>query len=122
MPCLRILTNVPKSKIPEDFCNRIVPVLVRTVKKQAEKFSCVICGDCQVTFGGDSSAPGAIATFESIGSVGPEENKVLVKELSAYMQKEIGVAPERFFVSCYDMKGYNIGKGGITLEYLDKRL
>ncbi|XP_053624264.1 macrophage migration inhibitory factor-like isoform X2 [Plodia interpunctella] len=114
MPNLRILTNVPKNQIPEDFCNKIIPVLVRTVRKSAEKFSCVICGDCQVGFGGDNTAPGAVATLESIGHVGPEENKLVVKELSAFMQKEIGVNPDRFFISFYDVHGSNIGRGGIT--------
>ncbi|XP_063373539.1 MIF-like protein mif-2 [Cydia amplana] len=116
MPCLRILTNVPNSKIPKDFVNRIIPVLAKAVRKDVEKFSCVISGDCQVSFAGDSSQPGAVSTLESIGHVAPEDNRVIGRDLSAFVQKELGIHPDRFFISIYDIKGTNIVKGGDTLQ------
>ncbi|XP_059055351.1 macrophage migration inhibitory factor homolog [Achroia grisella] len=116
MPCLKILTNLPKSKIPADFVDKILPLLSRVVKKPVDKFLCIISGDCQVSFGGESTSPGAVATLESIGHLGPIENKVIIKEVSEFIEKELGISPNRFFLSFYDIKGYNIGKGGVTIE------
>ncbi|KAI8422711.1 hypothetical protein MSG28_006476 [Choristoneura fumiferana] len=114
MPCLKILTNLPKSEIPKDFVNKIIPVLVKTVKKDPAVFTVVVSGDCDVSFGGDSDTPGAAATLESIGHVGAEENKIIGKEVSEFVQKELGIHPDRFFMSIYDIKGFNIVKGAIT--------
>ncbi|KAM3955651.1 macrophage migration inhibitory factor [Aphomia sociella] len=116
MPCVKILTNVPKSKIPIDFVDKIIPLLSRVVNKPADKFLCIISGDCTVSFGGESKSPGAVATLESIGNLGPVENKLIVKEVSDFVEKELGVSPNRFFLSFYDLKGYNIGKGGVTID------
>ncbi|XP_048006039.1 macrophage migration inhibitory factor homolog [Leguminivora glycinivorella] len=116
MPCLRILTNIPSSKIPTDFVNKIMPVLAKVVRKDVEKFSCVIVGDCQLSFAGDSSQPGAISTLESIGHVEPEDNRMIGQELSTFVQQELGIHPKRFFISIYDIKGTNIVKGGDTLN------
>lgn len=33
MPCLKILTNLPRSEIPNDFVNKILPLLARVVRK-----------------------------------------------------------------------------------------
>ncbi|XP_073949750.1 macrophage migration inhibitory factor-like isoform X2 [Choristoneura fumiferana] len=77
-------------------------------------FTVVVSGDCDVSFGGDSDTPGAAATLESIGHVGAEENKIIGKEVSEFVQKELGIHPDRFFMSIYDIKGFNIVKGAIT--------
>lgn len=55
----------------------------------------MVSGDCDVSFGGDSNAPGAAATLESIGHVGPEDNKVIGKEVSEFIQRELGIHPDR---------------------------
>lgn len=36
MPCLKILTNLPKSGVPSDFVNNIIPLLSKVVNKPAE--------------------------------------------------------------------------------------
>lgn len=36
MPCLKVLTNISKSKIPKDFFNKIIPVLSEGVRKPPE--------------------------------------------------------------------------------------
>ncbi|KAL0902243.1 hypothetical protein ABMA27_000162 [Loxostege sticticalis] len=120
MPCLTILTNVPRSKIPTDFVNKIMPLLSRVVGKEIDKFTCIISGDCQVSFGGESTKPGAVATLESIGNLNSQQNRVIVKELSDFLDKEINVKPDRFFLSLYDVPSSNIGRFGDTAEALLK--
>ncbi|XP_028170941.1 macrophage migration inhibitory factor-like [Ostrinia furnacalis] len=118
MPCFTILTNVPKSKIPVDFADKIIPVLSRVVGKSADKFTCIISGDCIASFGGDSTSPGAVATLESIGNLNSKQNRVIVKELSDFLAKEINVMPDRFFISLYDIQSHNVGRFGKTAEEL----
>lgn len=36
MPCFKILTNVPKNKIPKEFVNKIIPLLASCVGKEPE--------------------------------------------------------------------------------------
>ncbi|XP_050361390.1 MIF-like protein mif-2 [Nymphalis io] len=118
MPCLKIMTNILKSNIPKDFLVKILPVLAEGVRKSPDKFLCVIEGDCQLTINGNSTLPGVIATLESIGNLGPEDNKRIVKLLTAFMEKELGVPPNRFFLTFYDLTTYNVAKGGVTIETL----
>lgn len=48
-----------------------------------------------MSFGGETSVPSAIATLESIGNLGPQENKEIVRELTKFLEKEIKVKPDR---------------------------
>ncbi|XP_047040649.1 MIF-like protein mif-2 [Helicoverpa zea] len=115
MPCLRILTNIPISQVPKDFVNKILPLLAKVVRKPEDKFLCVVSGDCHISFAGQASTPSAVATLESIGHLGVDENKVITREVTAFIEKELGIPPNHFFLSFYDLKGQNIGKGGVTL-------
>ncbi|XP_035433313.1 MIF-like protein mif-2 [Spodoptera frugiperda] len=114
MPILKIFTNLPKSKIPPDFVNKILPVLSRTVKKPEHLFICMVSSDCYLTFGGNSTAPNAVATLESIGNFGVEENKLIAKEVTEFIEKELGIAKDHFLMSFYDKRGRDIAKGGVT--------
>ncbi|XP_050684273.1 macrophage migration inhibitory factor-like [Leptidea sinapis] len=115
MPCFRLFTNIPKIKIPNDFVEKITPLLADVLRKPEQKFVCLVSGDCILSFGGDASAPGAVASIESIGHLGPNENKIFVTQVTAFVEKELGIKPDRFFISFYDLEGHNIGKGGVTL-------
>nr|AII16889.1 macrophage migration inhibitory factor-like protein [Antheraea yamamai] len=119
MPCLKIVTNLPKTKIPVDFVNKIIPVLSKSVKKAPEKFICIVTPDSPISFGGESTSPGAIATLESIGNLGVNENKVIAKEVSAFVEKELGIHQDRFFLTFYDVVNYNVAKGGLTINLVE---
>ncbi|GBP65374.1 MIF-like protein mif-2 [Eumeta japonica] len=95
MPLLRIFTNVPKNKIPKDFVDKVMPVMVAALGKPVEKMICVISGDTPVSFAGQSQEPAAVADLVSIGSLGPDENQRITRALSQFIQKEIGVPSNR---------------------------
>ncbi|KAJ2954150.1 hypothetical protein O0L34_g2377 [Tuta absoluta] len=118
MPCLNIVTNVQKTKIPKDFVDRIIPVLSKSVGRPEDVFICAITGDAHLHMFGDSKTPGAVASLESIGNLGPEENQLISRQLSDYVKKEIGVEPGRFFLSFYDLKSHEIGIRGTTAACL----
>ncbi|CAH0577731.1 unnamed protein product [Chrysodeixis includens] len=115
MPCLKILTNLPKSKIPGDFVNKIIPLLSKVVRKPEDNFICVISGDCPISLGGESASPAAVATLESIGHVGPQDNQVIAKEVSAFVENELGINKNNFFFTIYDLKPFEVVKGGLTV-------
>lgn len=60
-----------------------------------QKFICIISGDNPVHMFGDSKTPGAVATLESIGHLGPDENKIIIQALSTFIEKELGIVPKR---------------------------
>ncbi|CAH2103276.1 unnamed protein product [Euphydryas editha] len=120
MPCLKILTNVSKPNIPKDFVSKIIPILVEGVKKDPQVFLCAVEGDCQLSIEGNSTLPGVIASLESIGNLGPDENKQIIKLLTPFIEKELGVPPNRFFLTFYDLKSYNVARGGVTIDTLNE--
>ncbi|CAH2228137.1 jg9013, partial [Pararge aegeria aegeria] len=93
MPILKIFTNVPKSQISKDFMGKVIPALVDGVKKEADKFTCIVESDCFLSMDGDPTSPAVSASLESIGHLGPEQNIYITKLLTAVMQKELGVKP-----------------------------
>lgn len=48
-----------------------------------------------MSFGDNSSDPAAVATLESIGHLGPNENKIIAKEVTAFVEKKLGISPNR---------------------------
>ncbi|XP_026317948.1 uncharacterized protein LOC113228781 [Hyposmocoma kahamanoa] len=116
MPCLKIMTNLSKNKIPVDFVEKIIPILAKSVRKPEEKFVCIISGDNPIHMFGDSKSPGAVATLESIGNLGTDENKIIIQALSVFIKKELGIVPERFFLTFYDLEKYNVGVSGTTVD------
>ncbi|CAH4038980.1 unnamed protein product [Pieris brassicae] len=115
MPCLKVLTNLPNSKIPKDFVNKIVPVLSKTVRKPEQNFMVVISGECPLSFGGVSTEYGAVASIESIGNLGPDVNKVITKEVTDFISRELGIKPDNFFLTFYDLAAYNVARNGETI-------
>ncbi|GBP65375.1 Macrophage migration inhibitory factor [Eumeta japonica] len=102
MPLFRVFTNVSKDKIPEDFVDKVIPVLSEAIGKPIEKLICLIVGDTPVSFAGRSQAPAAVADIASIGKLGPDENKRIAKALSEYVERELGVAPDRYAQALID--------------------
>ncbi|KAJ2951909.1 hypothetical protein O0L34_g4162 [Tuta absoluta] len=119
MPALNILTNLPKAKIPKDFVDKIIPTLSKVVNKPEQKFICVVSGDALLHMHGDSSSPGAVARLESIGNLGPEQNQVISRHLADFVEKELGISPNRFFLTFYDLEKYNVSTKGTTVAQLE---
>ncbi|KAI8431241.1 hypothetical protein MSG28_001278 [Choristoneura fumiferana] len=58
-------------------------------------FTVAVSGDCQILVAGETAEPAAVATLEAIGHLGPEDNKVTAREVSQFVQKELGIHPDR---------------------------
>ncbi|XP_049872632.1 MIF-like protein mif-2 [Pectinophora gossypiella] len=120
MPILKIVTNLPKANIPKDFVDKIIPTLAKSVNKPESKFICVITSDANMCMFGNSSTPGVVASLESIGNLGVDKNHLISKELSQFIEKELGVQPNRFLVTFYDLEAHNVGVAGTTVNNIGK--
>lgn len=118
MPCLKILTNLQKDQIPKVFVSKILLVLSKCVNKPVEvnndlspllhqpvisiicicgtqilfqKFIVTVSADCTLSINGNASSPAIVASLESIGNLGPAENKIIAKDITHFIEKELGV-------------------------------
>ncbi|VVD05310.1 unnamed protein product [Leptidea sinapis] len=88
MPHLRIETNVPKNKIPDDFVFKAIPLLAKSLGKPENYCVVSVIPDLPMTFGGTTD-PCAIANIMSIGALGVEQNKKHAKVLFELVEKEL---------------------------------
>lgn len=52
--------------------------------------------DCTVAFGHqETGQASAVASLETIGNLGIEENKIITAEVTEFFRKELGIAPEK---------------------------
>ncbi|KAI5634220.1 macrophage migration inhibitory factor (MIF) domain-containing protein [Phthorimaea operculella] len=115
MPHFRIETNVPKSKVPQDFLTKAVSVLAKTVGKPEQYCVVSIIPDVHMSFGG-STEPCAVANLMSVGRLGVEENKKHAKVLYELVEKELGVSKERMYITFQDELSSNVGFKGTTFH------
>ncbi|CAG9559262.1 unnamed protein product [Danaus chrysippus] len=115
MPHLRIETNVSKSKIPEDFVTKAIPILANSLGKPAQFCVVSIIPDVQMCFGG-SNAPCATASLMSIGALGLNENKKHSKVLFELIEKELGVPKDRMYITYQNEPSSNVGFKGTTFH------
>ncbi|GBP66482.1 Macrophage migration inhibitory factor [Eumeta japonica] len=97
---LRIETNVPKSKVPQDFVDKAIPILAKALGKPAQYCVVSVIPDLPMNFGG-SSEPAAIANLMSIGSLGVEQNKKHAKVLFELVEKELGIPQDRCYCASH---------------------
>ncbi|XP_041986986.1 macrophage migration inhibitory factor-like [Aricia agestis] len=116
MPVLKILTNLTKDKIPNGMLPKLITLLAELVKKDAARITCIISTECSLSMGGNTDEPAIVSTLESIGNLGPDDNKRIIKGLSEFIEKELKVKSDRFLLTFYDLKAYEVGKSGTTAD------
>ncbi|XP_041971649.1 macrophage migration inhibitory factor-like [Aricia agestis] len=117
MPHLRIETNLPRSKIPQNFVTKAVPILAQALGKPEQYCVVSVCPDSLMSFGG-STEPCAIANLMSIGALGVEQNKKHAKVLYDLIEKELGVSKSRMYITFQDEPTANVGYNGTTFHAL----
>lgn len=115
MPHFRIETNVPRSKIPQDFVLKAVPVLAKALGKPEQYCVVSIIPDVPMSFGG-TTEPCAIANLMSIGALGVEQNKKHAKILFELVEQELGVKNDRMYITFQDEPTGNVGFKGTTFH------
>ncbi|KAH9632101.1 hypothetical protein HF086_002608, partial [Spodoptera exigua] len=109
MPILKIFTNLPKSKIPADFVNKILPVLSRTVKKP-EHLPIMSEINLDDSFFSCSSTSGSFISADVNWG-----NKPILDDGGVCLGWfVINLQTVSFLMSFYDKRGRDIAKGGVT--------
>ena len=102
MPCLKISTNVPREKITQELNLHLVDVIATMLNKPKEYCAVHIIPDQLMSFGG-SFEPCAQVLMQSIGRLGPEENKKYSAILSQELEIKLGIPANRAYIFFHDV-------------------
>ncbi|GLV36752.1 hypothetical protein CBL_02413 [Carabus blaptoides fortunei] len=117
MPHLRIETNLPKSKVPADFTQRTCAVVAKALGKPVNYCVVTIVPDTIMSMGGTTD-PCAQTTLMSIGKLGKEQNKSHSEVLFDHINKELGIPPDRMYITYKDAAATDVGFNGTTFHYI----
>lgn len=115
MPLLRIVTNVERKSIPDNFLEEATDMLAQAIGKPREKMRIVVIPDQLIAAGGER-VPCAICDLISIGKLGPVENKTISKAICEFINSKLSIDLGRVSVVFFDKPGFEIGTRGTTLQ------
>ncbi|XP_060873717.1 macrophage migration inhibitory factor homolog [Metopolophium dirhodum] len=98
MPRLSLDTNLPASKIPEDFLGTCTSLLSKNLGKRQSYCVATVNPGVKMTLGG-SNDPCGFIQITSIGSLGPEENPKHMEVITDYMHQTLGIPKERLLIN-----------------------
>ncbi|RNA00674.1 Macrophage migration inhibitory factor [Brachionus plicatilis] len=107
MPFLRLITNVPKSKIPPNFNEHMTEILQSLLNKPKEYCSVQIIPEQILTFGKSHEAC-ALVVLMSVGRLGTMENKVYSEILMTELANSLGILPHLTYITFVDPKPSDI--------------
>lgn len=103
MPFLKLVTNVPESKIPSNFDVYLTDLLSSILNKPKEYCSVMINAGEIINFGG-SHGPSALVTLLTVGRMGPTENTAYSAVISDELERCLGVLPFQTYIRFVDAK------------------
>ncbi|XP_049942435.1 macrophage migration inhibitory factor homolog [Schistocerca serialis cubense] len=115
MPHLSLQTNVPKSKISQDFLKETTKVIANTLSKPDSYCVVSVEADLPMAWGG-STDPCVVATLMSIGQLGTEANKKHSAAISSHLEKHLGIPKNRLYINFIDAKPADVGHDGTTFH------
>ncbi|XP_055342699.1 macrophage migration inhibitory factor-like [Paramacrobiotus metropolitanus] len=113
MPTFQLNTNLPKAKIPANFCQELTDLLAKILGKPV-KYLCIhVVPDQIMSFAGTTD-PCGYAVLVSIGAIGGDKNEGHSKAIFDFIEKKLGIPGDRFYVSYHDQPASEIGHEGKT--------
>ena len=103
MPFLKIVTNVPESKIPPNYHVNLTNLLQELLQKPIEYCSVQLQPGQIITFGG-SHEPCAFIQLCSIGRLGPIGNVVHSEKIMTELENTLGIYPHLTYIHFIDLK------------------
>ena len=103
MPFLKIVTNVPESKIPPNFHVNLTHLLHELLQKPIEYCSVQLQSGQIITFGG-SHEPCAYIQLSSIGRLGPIVNLSHSQRIMTELENTLGIYPHLAYIHFIDLK------------------
>ncbi|CAI6365759.1 unnamed protein product [Macrosiphum euphorbiae] len=115
MPTLSITTNIPKYKIPSTFLAD-ASKLVSQVLQTPELYIAVRIKAGQQMHWYNNESPCALGNITGTGNFGIDENKHYASIIYDFVEKQLGIPQDKFYLSFVEQKPSNIGVRGTTLE------
>jgi len=103
MPLLKIVTNVPESKIPPNYNVNLTNLLHDILQKPAEYCTVQLQPGQIITFGG-SHEPCAFIQLCSIGRLGPVPNLSHSERIMNELESTLGIYPHLTYIHFIDLK------------------
>ncbi|RZF41546.1 hypothetical protein LSTR_LSTR000260 [Laodelphax striatellus] len=115
MPLFRIETNVPKSKVPDDFLKTTSKLIAKVLSKPESYCAVLIVPEQMMSFGG-STEPTGQASLMSIGQLGVAQNKVISAALFKHIEETLGIPQNRMYITFTDSPTSVVGYQGTTFH------
>lgn len=113
MPLLKLHTSVPMS---DDLKPKLLAAcsrLLAQVTGKPEAVTMVVLEKGEFLMGG-KPGPGAFVDIRGIGGLTPDVNRKLSEKLCDFLHKELGVNPERIYITFTEVDASNWGWKGST--------
>lgn len=114
MPICQITVSLPKEKVPADFSKQVAEVLARCLRKPIHYVVVHVATDQHIFSGSASNAttPTGLATLSSIGSVGLEDNRKTIAEVTKLVNAKLGISADEFRMVFVDLRADMVGCSG----------
>uniref|UniRef100_H9H6Q2 Macrophage migration inhibitory factor n=1 Tax=Monodelphis domestica TaxID=13616 RepID=H9H6Q2_MONDO len=108
-----VLTNVPRSAVPDSLLSELTSQLAKATGKPPQYIAVHIATDQLMAFGG-SAEPCALCSLHSIGKISGPQNKAYTKQLCELLTKHLRISGDRIYINYHDMNAANVGWNGTT--------
>ena len=108
MPVLSIQTNAPQSKVTPALVKKLVDIVADSLGKPKSFVVVHVSGSQVMSFGG-GDAVAAIGRLTSIGAINKGNNEKLQANVAKILEKELGVASDKLYITLEDVAPVNIG-------------
>ena len=112
MPTFAIYTNLTKEKIPPNFVLDASKFIAERLGKPESYVAVRVHPDQMMSHGGSTDLCGSVEVY-SIGALG-EKNSEHAVEVAAFIEKNLGIPKDRFYVTFVDLERNNIALNGKT--------
>ena len=115
MPLIQVFTSAapPKGDGGAGMLGDLSRLLAQRFGKPERWVMTCLQPNLPMTFGGDP-APAAFVAVKNIGKMTPEDTETLSREISARLQRTLGVPADRVYIDFADAVGYLWGWNGET--------
>ncbi|CAB3398850.1 unnamed protein product [Caenorhabditis bovis] len=114
MPSVRVVTNIPDSKVPTDFEVRLTEVLAKSMGKPSNRIAVEISAGARLVHA-CSKEPTTVVTIQSIGAVSAEDNIRTTGAVTAFMSGELGLPSDKVLLFFSNMSPEMVGFQGTTV-------
>jgi phenylpyruvate tautomerase len=116
MPFLKIVTNVPESKIPPNYPAYLTELIHSVLQKPKEYIFVHIIPDQIINFGG-SHGPSALIEFMTIGRLDGNDNEKYSRLLMSELEKSLNILPHQTYIHFVDPKLSDINSPETDTEF-----